>query len=804
MAWPLASHFSAMLQNPRIAFRDPELQRCRIEKDGRNQPRPWSGAFAVVYKGMDDQGAGAFAVRVFTTESPERRERYDQISEYLKTRRVKCLVDFEYRDRGIRSAGDGKWYPLILMDWVPGETLFNWLRARAMQGDGEAIAAAARRWIDLVKELADTGIAHGDLQDANVMVTASGELKLVDYDCMCVPALVGRRNLEVGVAPYQHPERNETTHLSLDLDNYSALVIYVALRALAADPSLWNKYVEAPAHDKLLFRAEDFEVPGASPLYSDLMNSSAKDVRELTEQLFELWRGRMDQVPSLSHLTNSYAEVERLLLREQWEAAVRLLNRRGQFRDAPAELKPLIHQAYEHVCRQDAWAKFQKVPLEASEQNDRELTKAWNEPLFAGFEPAERRRRRVAEARRRVAIVDRLRHLAQQAPGATTLAREGSIVAVASRLPPEYQHGFRGRVERARQRVEAVKAVERAVCELDDDAEIVAAWRRVSEAKCESLVDAALVGRIRLAERRLSLLTALGEIPEGLPADQLDRRLLAVWQEELAAGCDEIDRWRGAYQQAVRRTELLGRLEEAINRRDDARIAELLDEPPLQDYPLPAHWTAAVRAARDRVKRVEALCASLRDGDRSSFAKLFDVRLMSRYADRFKPYESRLREWTRREVLPVEKLGLGHALARASLVLADQGEGTLRVRWTWPQQRFTEACILAICPDQPAAEDDPRQVAVHYRVPVDRPSWESGGGSRLVHLEPEWSGGWVVVWATVDLGFRTFFSHPLVLGRLDYAARGSGRDANRWQVVSSSDSGRAQARQERADRSSAR
>ena len=84
MSWPLASHFSAMLQNPRIAFRDPRLQRAVIEKNEQNQPRPWAGAFAVVYKGVDPDGQTPFAVRIFTTESPERRERYDLISAYLQ------------------------------------------------------------------------------------------------------------------------------------------------------------------------------------------------------------------------------------------------------------------------------------------------------------------------------------------------------------------------------------------------------------------------------------------------------------------------------------------------------------------------------------------------------------------------------------------------------------------------------------------------------------------------------------------------------------------------------------------------
>src|SRR5271157_2855441 len=271
MSWPLASHFSTMLQNPRIAFRDPRLQRAVIEKNEQNQPKPWAGAFAVVYKGIDPDAQTPFAVRVFSTESPERHERYDLISAYLKGRKLNCLVDFEYRDRSIRSAGDGKWYPLVIMDWVQGDTLFNWLRARCMEGNRDAIATVANRWLEAVQELSDNSVVHGDLQHANVMVDSTWQLKLVDYDGMCVPPLVGRRNLEVGVEPYQHRDRGAGTLLSLDLDNFSALLIYVALRALVIQPALWAKYIEQVGYDKLLFRREDFQAPAQSALYYDLM-----------------------------------------------------------------------------------------------------------------------------------------------------------------------------------------------------------------------------------------------------------------------------------------------------------------------------------------------------------------------------------------------------------------------------------------------------------------------------------------------------------------------------------------------------
>ena len=69
--------------------------------------------------------------------------------------------------------------------------------------------SAAQQWPAVAAELSQEQIAHGDLQHANIMVTPDGKLKLVDYDGMCVPALVGAESLEFGTPPYQHPQRNK-------------------------------------------------------------------------------------------------------------------------------------------------------------------------------------------------------------------------------------------------------------------------------------------------------------------------------------------------------------------------------------------------------------------------------------------------------------------------------------------------------------------------------------------------------------------------------------------------------------------
>ncbi|MEI8373491.1 MAG: protein kinase [Planctomycetota bacterium] len=578
-----------------------------IEKNGQNQPRPWAGAFAVVYKGIDPEGQMPFAVRIFTTESPERRDRYDLISAYLQGRKLKCLVDFEYRDQSIRSAGDGKWYPVIIMEWVQGETLFNWLRARSLEGHREAIATLADRWLEAIQELSDNSVAHGDLQHANVMVDAAWQVKLVDYDGMCVPPLVGRRNLEVGVEPYQHRERGAGTLLSLDLDNFSALLIYVALRALAIQPGLWAKYVEQVGYDKLLFRREDFQAPAQSPLYYDLMQLGNTDLQNLTERLFALSQARMEDVPPLGQLANSYAEVERLLTERQWEAAVDLLNRRGHFRDAPARLQPLIYQAYEHVCRQQAWAKFLRIPVETSEQVDRQLVEGWNESLFANFPPAEQQRQRIVDARQRVQLLDRLRHLIQRSAGKISLSGEKGLAVTAAKLPQGYHYNLQDRAKLALRRVKCFARLEKALNDGSSEAAIVAAWKAVVEAKCEQFVGIEWGMRIAVAEERLPIFNALAKITSDLPPDQRDQRILAVWKEKLMADCREADKWRPLYQMAAVRREVLKRLQASVDAHDDAGVVQWGSKRCLAKYPLSQPLAEAIAAAQERIGRSDSL-----------------------------------------------------------------------------------------------------------------------------------------------------------------------------------------------------
>ena len=351
-SWPLISEFAGVLKNPHVAFRDQQLRTSRVEMNQLGQPKARSGNFATVYRGFRPDGR-EFAIRVFNRRQDQRLEHYRTISEYLEHRSVSSVVHFDYDERGIRSASDGKLYPLLTMEWVPGITLLEWTRDRCREGYVEALKIAAEVWLHLVRELGEHNLVHGDLQHGNVMVSPEGHFKLVDYDCMCVPALIGRRNLETGLPPYQHPNRNADTLLFSGLDNFSSLVIYVALRALAAAPHLWITYVDQPEYDRMLFRASDFENPAQSPLYNDLMNSPDEQVRDLAHYLFQLTRYDLHDVPPVDEVLLWCESVESLISAQEWDKVVQLVQRMGPAEQIAPELQGYVQEAQQRVaCRE--------------------------------------------------------------------------------------------------------------------------------------------------------------------------------------------------------------------------------------------------------------------------------------------------------------------------------------------------------------------------------------------------------------------------------------------------------------------
>ena len=299
MAWPGIAEFSSAIQNPVRCFADPELSSGELavyDRGGRaGMPVVSAGNFAAVYR-VSNQGR-SFAVRCFTRAVNDQHARYGQLDTFLRATLPPAFVEFEYLEQGILVAGD--WYPLVKMEWVNGEPMNKFVESNLNTPNSLQIVAA--RWRGLLSALGSLNIAHNDLQHGNVMVQQDRSLRLVDYDAMFLPQYAGQASPENGHQHFQHPLKTSQNY-NESVDNFPALVIYVSLLALAADPGLWNRFYN---DDNLLLRRVDYGDPANSQCFQALKSSQDDTVRYLTAYLEQCCSFQVEAVPNLESILNT-------------------------------------------------------------------------------------------------------------------------------------------------------------------------------------------------------------------------------------------------------------------------------------------------------------------------------------------------------------------------------------------------------------------------------------------------------------------------------------------------------------------
>lgn len=290
MPWPTPQDYNEAIQNPSFTFSDRELQSGSCEVTALGLPKPITGNFASVYR-LHCQDRD-WAVRCFWRELSDMQQRYRAISAHLAAAALPYTVGFEYQPRGIRVRGS--WYPILKMEWVEGQLLNDFLVSHL--SDPLALETLKVSWVRMVCDLERSGCAHGDLQHGNVLVV-NGELKLVDYDGMFVPALRGMRSHELGQQHYQHPQR-DATDFGPHLDRFSSWVIYLSIAAVQVDPSLW---VSTQAGDeRLLLQRNDFVQPSTSPALELLAGHTDPELQVLASEFRAAIEKPVKAVPSLS------------------------------------------------------------------------------------------------------------------------------------------------------------------------------------------------------------------------------------------------------------------------------------------------------------------------------------------------------------------------------------------------------------------------------------------------------------------------------------------------------------------------
>ena len=288
MSYPTFEQYDEALQSPALALWDPELKAGVVKKNGLGLPLALCGGFALTYTLSCSRNK--YAVKCFHKKSNALELRYNAISRKLQSLSSDYFLNFEFQPQGIRI--NNNTYPIVKTAWGSGEELGLFIENNYTRKS--SIKNLKQSFHSLSNYLLTNGIAHGDIQNGNVMISGDGaKIQLIDYDGMYVDEIKGLGNPECGHKNFQHPMR--TSQFDRNLDRFSIISIYVALQALEYDKNLWS--ISKPDGESIVFKANDYAKPSTSAIFSILF--SKPELTRAIKNFAAICEASYNEIPSL-------------------------------------------------------------------------------------------------------------------------------------------------------------------------------------------------------------------------------------------------------------------------------------------------------------------------------------------------------------------------------------------------------------------------------------------------------------------------------------------------------------------------
>ena len=264
MQYPLISEYVKAIQDvgdnlDKLAYLTPVL-------DDHGEPYRSSGAFAVVFKMQDKSTGKYYALKCFTEEQQGRAEAYRQIADELDLLDSPYITSVKYMEKElfVDSQCEEDEFPVLLMDWVDGETMEAYISAN--YHNQSAMSLLGYRFGKMAAWLRSQSFAHGDVKPDNIIIRPDGSLTLVDYDGMFVPSMKGSQSPTIGTRDFSHPLRT-VDDFDETIDDFSLASIALSLKAISMNSTLLDTY---GASDRLLFSENDYRNPSNSKVISAL------------------------------------------------------------------------------------------------------------------------------------------------------------------------------------------------------------------------------------------------------------------------------------------------------------------------------------------------------------------------------------------------------------------------------------------------------------------------------------------------------------------------------------------------------
>ena len=262
MQYPLISEYVKAIQDASDNLG--ELAHLVPVLDDHGEPYRSSGAFAVVFKMKDEQTGKCYALKCFTEEQEGRAEAYRQIADELEMVDSPYITSVKYMEKElfVDSQCEEDEFPVLLMDWVDGETMETYIAANYQ--NQSAMLMLCYRFGKMAAWLRTQSFSHGDIKPDNIIVRPDGSLTLVDYDGMFVPSMKGSQSPTIGTRDFSHPLRT-VDDFDETIDDFSLASIALSLKAISMKSTLLDIY---GASDRLLFSENDYRNPSNSKVIS--------------------------------------------------------------------------------------------------------------------------------------------------------------------------------------------------------------------------------------------------------------------------------------------------------------------------------------------------------------------------------------------------------------------------------------------------------------------------------------------------------------------------------------------------------
>lgn len=264
MQYPLISEYVKAIQDAgdnldKLSYLTPVL-------DDHGEPYRSSGAFAVVFKMQDKSSGKCYALKCFTEEQEGRADAYRQIADELDMVDSSYITSVKYMEKElfVDSQCEEDEFPVLLMDWVEGETMEAYIAAN--YHNQSAMSMLCYRFGKMAAWLRTQSFAHGDIKPDNIIIRPDGSLTLVDYDGMFVPSMKGSQSPTIGTRDFCHPLRT-MDDFDETIDDFSLASIALSLKAISMKSTLLDIY---GASDRLLFSENDYCNPSNSKVISAL------------------------------------------------------------------------------------------------------------------------------------------------------------------------------------------------------------------------------------------------------------------------------------------------------------------------------------------------------------------------------------------------------------------------------------------------------------------------------------------------------------------------------------------------------